>query len=319
MKLRIVFVSVCMLLFLLAAASCGGVGGKNTDDITATPAASLPPPAVDRKDHPLKVVVSLPIFADMARIIGGDQVTVTSLIPPGVSPHDYVPSADLAQAVTDADVIFYNGLGLDSGTQRFVESHLAPRPPMVLEIVKDVPSPSAKQGVDKPVYAKDVGDDPHLFLDPALAPSYAENISHSLIIADAQNKPYYDARFLAYKAQIETLNSDIAREMSAIPAANKSLLVTYHNSLIWFAKRYGLSVAGTLQDNGEDGLAQVIAEKHPPAVFTETGFDSSGLTALAAQAGIKVCNIDTDTIPNGDTTYLQMMRHTADTIAQCLS
>jgi len=182
-----------------------------------------------------------------------------------------------------------------------------------------VPSPSTKQPVDRPIYAKDVGDDPHLFLDPVLVHVYAETISHSMIIQDGANTSYYDARYQAYKQQMSALNDAIAQKLSGVPAANKTLLVTYHDALIWFAKRYGLAVAGTLQDDGEDGLARKLASLHPPAVFTETGFDTSVLTRLADQAGIKVCNIDTDEIADGGTSYLQMMTNTSDEIARCLS
>lgn len=311
-------VYACVFACLLAgAAACGGSDEKPASE-TATPSSSLPPPAVDRSANPLKVVVSMPVFADMARIIGGNQVTVTTLIPPGADPRTYVPSDDMAQAVAEANAVFYNGLGLDGATERFIQAHLASHPPLVIEIADNVPSPSVTQPPDRAIYATDAGDDPHLFLDPALAPWYAETISHSLIIEDGANTSYYDARYQAYKAQLLTLDGAIAQKMSAIPDANKSLLVTHHNSLIWFAKRYGLAVAGTLEDDGRDGLAQKIAGEHPPAVFTETGFDTSALTELANQAGVKICNIDTDTFVDGNTTYLQMMQKTADTIAECL-
>ena len=83
--------------------------------------------------------------------------------------------------------------------------------------MRNVPSPSTQQPVDRPIYAKDVGDDPHLFLDPVLAHVYAETISHSMIIKDGANTPYYDSRYLAYKQQISALHDRIARKISEIP------------------------------------------------------------------------------------------------------
>lgn len=321
LKTRLFLLSACALTFLLIGiTACGGGDGDNTSGVnTGAPTAGLPGPAVDRSDRPLKIVVSLPIFADMARIVGGNQVQITTLIPPGADPHTYVPGDDKAEAVTAADIIFYNGLDFEGPTQRFIEQNLAPRPPLIIDIVRNVPSPSTQQPVDRPIYAKDVGDDPHLFLDLALAPVYAETISHSMIIVDGANTYYYDSRYQAYKRQISALHDQIRQKMAGIPEANRSLLVTQHNSLVWFAQRYGITVAGTLEDDGEAGLQEKLASLRPPAVFTETGFDSGVLTQLANEAGIQVCNIDTDAIADANTGFLAMMESTADEIARCLA
>lgn len=306
----------CLLTGLSA---CGGGDDDSGGADTAVPTSGLPGPAVDRSANPLKIVVSMPIFADIAYIVGGNQVQVTTLIPPGADPHTYVPTDDKADAVAAADIIFYNGLNLDAPTERFINEHLAARPPLIIDLVRNVPSPSTKQPVDRPIYAKDVGDDPHLFLDPVLARNYSETISHSMIIKDGANTSFYDARYQAYRQQLAALNDKIAEKMASIPQEHKALLVTYHNSLIWFAKRYGLTVAGTLADDGEDGLAQKLASLKPPAVFTETGFDSSVLKRLADEAGIQVCNIDTDAVSDTETSYLEMMQKDADELASCLS
>ena len=184
--------------------------------------------------------------------------------------------------------------------------------------MRNVPSPSTQQPLDRPIYAKERGDNPHLFLDPVLVTVYPETISHSLTIKDNTNGPYFDARFQAYRAQIDQLTQEITQTLSVIPEANRSLLITQHDSLVWFAKRFGLNVAGTLEGNGADGLSEIIAQKHPPAVFTETGMDPAQLTQIAQAAGVKVCNIDTDAVSDASIGYLQMMENTAATIADCL-
>ena len=132
LKTRFLVQTAIVGCLLLAIAACGGDddnAGTTTNAPTAAPAtAGLPSPALDRSSTPIKVVVSLPIFADMARIVGGNQIQVTTLIPPGADPHTYTPTEDMGDAVKQADVIFYNGLDLDGPTQRFIEGHLAPRP-----------------------------------------------------------------------------------------------------------------------------------------------------------------------------------------------
>ena len=73
-----------------------------------------------------------------------------------------------------------------------------------------------------------------------------------------------------------------------------------------------------LHIGGQDQLAAAIADKHPPALFSETGYDDAVINHLAQAAGIPVCQLDTDAIANESTTYLQMMQQDAETIARCL-
>jgi len=311
-----ILVPSCLVICLFTL-GCGGSDKEGDSGVTATATEALPPPAVDRSAFPLKVVVSLPIFADMAQIMGGDQVTVTTLIPAGENPHEYVPSDDLADEVGAADLIFYNASDFEGPTERFITEHLAPRPPLVIDMIRDVPSPSADQPVDRPIYAKDVGDDPHLFLDPLLAQSNAETISHSMIIVDGANTAFYDARFIAYKNQLGGLDQTTRETLGSIPEANRTV-VTQHNSLVWYAKRYGLTVAGTMDDDGEEGLREKLQQSRPPAVFSESGFDSEALTSIASELGIRVCDIDTDNVSDEDTSYLEMMEALASKISECL-
>jgi YD repeat-containing protein len=170
-----------------------------------------------------------------------------------------------------------------------------------------------------PIYAKQVGDDPHLFLDPALISIYPETVADSMVIKDGQNQAYYNARFQAYKKQLDALNTEISQKLANIPAQNRDRLVTYHKALVWFAKREGLGVAGTIAGDGQDGLTQIVAAKHPPGVFTETGYDAAGLTQIANTAGIKVCNLYTDAVADANMTYIKMMEYDIDAIVSCLS
>jgi manganese/iron transport system substrate-binding protein len=296
----------------LLASSCSGSSSPPTD--TPIPAPAV---VVDHSAQPFKIVVSLPVFVDMVKEITGDQAQVTALIPPGADPQTYVPGDDMAATVAQANMIFYNGLGLETPTEQFINAnrnHAA----FFVDFAHNVPSPSTKQPVSKPISAEQAGDDPHLFLDPVLAPVYPETVADSMVIKDGQNAAYYNGRFTAYKQKLVALDAEIKQQIDAIPAPERSLLITHHNSMIHFARRYGLGVAGTVVDNGQSGLAQIIADKHAPAVFTETGYDATVLTQLANTAGISVCNLDTDSIANADTTYIQMMERDVSEISHCL-
>jgi ABC-type Zn uptake system ZnuABC Zn-binding protein ZnuA len=296
---------------VLALAACGG-SGDDVEEATAGPS-----PAVDRSETPWKIVVSMPILADMAHIVGGDQVTVTTLIPPGADPHTYVPPDELGAAVQEADIVFVNGLGLDQPAIDFIQANRPPGRQFLIDIVRNIPSPTTPQPVTQPIYAKDVGDDPHLWLDLNTIHIYAETISHSLIIIDGLNEAFYDATYFAYKAQLDDLRQSVAEQMAAIPPQNRGLRVTAHDSLEHFARRYGLQVIATLAEDGEQGVAQAIEQRRPPAVFAEAGIASEVLTQLAAGAGIEVCTLYTDTIEEG-MSFIEMVEHDAEEIARCL-
>ena len=130
----------CAVTALLLV-SCGG------SDKPGTPA---PGPGIDRSEDPWKIVVTLPLFAEMARAMGGDQVSVTTLIPPGEDPHTYVPDESQAAAIDEADIVFVNGLGLDQPAIDFIEAHRPSGRFFLLDIVRNVPSPSTEQPLGGP-------------------------------------------------------------------------------------------------------------------------------------------------------------------------
>lgn len=296
----------CALTGLLLV-SCGGASNDGR-----------PSPGVDRSEDPWKIVVTLPLFAEMAREMGGDQVSVTTLIPPGEDPHTYVPDESHAAAIEEADIVFVNGLGLDQPAIDFIEAHRPPRRFFLVDIVRNVPSPSTEQPLGgRPIYAREVGDEPHLWMDPVLARVYVETIEHSLVIIDGLNESFYDARFAAYKARLQELDATMAAEMEKVPPLNRSLIVSYHGSLTHFANRYGLGIAGTLEEEGEEGLRAIIESERPPAIFVEFGFDDSALRVLADEAEIEVCELYTDSVGDG-VSYFEMMGRNAEQLVTCL-
>ncbi len=309
------------LLILLSStvliAFAGACGGANEAALDPTDGAGTPRPAADRSDRPFKIVVSLAVFGEFAELMAGDHAVVTVLIPPGADPHTHVPDDSLALAVEEADMIFYNGLNLEGPTQSFIERNLADRPPLVIDFARNVPSPTADQPVSRPIYAKDVGDEPHLFLDPQLAMIYPETIADSLTIKDSANKAYYLARHQAYNVLLAQLDADIAARLSAITDGDR-MIVTEHNSLTHFARLYGLSLVGTLADDGAEKLAQIISEQPVTAAFTEEGLDGTELRELADGAGLRTCHLYTDSIENEEMSYIEMMEANADAIAECL-
>ncbi len=305
-----------LLLLVIAVAACRGAGDSD---------APTPTAIVSRSADPIKVVVTLPVFADFVREIGGQNVEVASLIPEGVDPHTYEPRPEDANLVADADIILVNGLGLEEPALEFIAEHRASGLTNLVTIAANVPSPTAEQPVDKPVFATEAGDDPHLWLDPKLARIYPETVADSLNIVDGKNGDYYEATFRAYLEQLQELDREIAQTIEAIPPEGRKL-VTYHSSLVHFARRYGLDVVGVVNEdttrNTPPGkvkqVTRLAQQEGVRAFFSEVGFDSLAIEEAAAEAGLSVCTLYTDSLDEEAATYLEMMRANTRELGRCL-
>jgi ABC-type Zn uptake system ZnuABC Zn-binding protein ZnuA len=220
--------------------------------------------------------------------------------------------------IEDANLVLINGLGLDQPSVDFIEAHPPDGRLFMVDFAGNIPSPTTAQPIGgKPIFATDVGDNPHLYLDPVLAQIYAETVSHSLVILDDINEPYYDALFARYKERLQDLDERIASDMTSIPEERR-VMITEHSSMVHWASRYGLQVAGTLQDDGEEALSQLLGSKSPPGVFAETGLGDGTLADLANESGVAVCEISTDSVAEDGTAFIAMMESNSTEIRSCL-
>lgn len=303
----------CALIGLVA---CGGDSG-----------AARPKPQVSHADSPFQIVTTSPVFADLARSIGGENVNVVSLVPPGANPHTYQPTPDQADVVGKADIILVNGGGLENANLiGFLQDHRREsNPALFVTFANNVPSPSKTQPPGKPIFAAEAGDNPHLWLDPMLARVYPETIADSLTIIDGVNKAFYQTNFETYRQGLQDLDKEISGKLNGI-AADRRKIVTYHDSFVHFARRYGLQIIGVAtQDpatppdqSATSALAEKIRENGVPAAFAEVGFDASGIREAAAQSSVKACTLYTDTLDDHVTSYMDMMRSDEAEVARCL-
>ena len=174
--------------------------------------------------------------------------------------------------------------------------------------------------------------DPHFWLDPLNVIRYAENIRDALSELDPAGAAAFRANAAAYADQLRELDRWIAAEVSRIPPGRR-LLVTNHESLGYFADRYGFRVVGTVIPSVSTGaspgageLAALVAELRltgAPALFVEEGADLRLARQLAAETGVRlVTDLRTHTLtgPEGPApTYLAMMRADVRTIVDALA
>lgn len=296
-----------LLVPLLAAC---GVAQSSTTTAALAPAASS-----------VKVVTTMSILADMVRQVGGARVSAENIIPLGAGPEDYQPTPQDAQKIAGADIVFYNGHGLEEWLSDLFKSAARPDQPQIAVSdgiqALDGGSAGFKQG------------NPHFWMSAALGAKYVESIRDGLIQVDSAGKDAYTKNAASYIKQLLELNEALKRQAASIPVAERKI-VTNHAALPYFAQEYGFTIVGNLLGNPESepsagelaALVQAIKAQHVKAVFSESQFSPKLTNTIAEEAGVAiVSNLYTDTLGDagsGVTTYADMLRYDMQAIVEAL-
>lgn len=260
--LLIPFIAI-VTLFL---AACSGQAGANNDD------------------GRLNVVTTTGQIADAVENIAGDNVQLTSLFGPGIDPHLYVPTEGDVSTLSEADVIFYNGLHLEAQMTRVMDQMAKEK--IVVPIADELPEERLKTWDLNTPY------DPHVWNDPQLWKLGVELIRDTLIEADPDNAEQYRSNAEAYLAQIDETDAYVSEQIARIPE-DKRVMITAHDAFGYFARTYGLEERGLqgISTESEAGtqdvqaLADYIVERQIPAIFVESSVPPD--TIQAVQAAVK--------------------------------
>lgn len=335
-------------------------------------ASSMAPPTPEESaGSSLKVVAAETFLADIAQNVAGERLQVEPLMPVGVDPHGFEPTPPEVARVADSNVLIVNGAGFEefldellqnAGGERLVieaAAGLAKRSPQEGEAMEHADEHTAEgdsthaaeaehEDTDEHEHAAE-GDsahaaetgpkeehhhhdgDPHFWFDPTLVITYVENIRAGLSKADPDGAAVYAANADKYITQLRELDQWIAEQVKQVPPERR-LLVTNHESLGYFADRYGFKVVGTIVPNvsptsspSAGQLAELVTHikaTGAPAIFLETGTNPQLANQIAKETGLKVeTNLYSHSItePGGAApTYIDMMRYNTKAIVEAL-
>jgi len=306
---------------VLALAGCAGApaGTPPTDDAVA-PATTVAPADVPAA----RVVVTYSVLGALVRDLVGDAADVVVVVPDGTDPHAYEPSAKDVEAITTADVVVANGLGLEEGLEDVLDA--AEEAGTVVFHVADHVTVREMGHDDGHDHGSDdehdhAAGDPHLWLSPATlaeaVPAMGDAIG-AAIGADLSG---------AVAEVVEDLADLDARIAALVGALDACELVTGHDELGYFADRYGCEVVGTIipslgttaeataADLAE--LREVAAERRTAAIFTGLGTPPEVAARVAADVGVPLVELRTHAIgPAG--TYESLLLDLARTIVDAL-
>lgn len=296
--------TISMLAFLavtaVAVAGCGGGAGGVAGE------------------GKVQVAATTSVISDLVEEVGGERVEVFSVVPVGGSPETFQPSPRDAGRISEAEVVFENGLGIDGWVEGLVEG-AGGEDQIVVELTEGLEPLEGVEG--------EAGGDPHMWLDVAYAQRYVAKIRDALVEADPEGAEDYEANAEEYLAELGDLDAYIRETVDGIPEERRKL-VTLHDAFRYFAEAYGFELVGVVIENPDAEpssreiaeVARTIEEEGVPAIFTEPQFSPALADTLAREAGVEVYELYTDTLVDDEagSSYERMMRTNVDRIAEAL-
>ena len=281
----------------------------------------------DNYSEKIAITTTTNVITDLVENIGGDHVSVTGLMGPGVDPHLYRPSASDVKSLQNADIIFYNGLDLE-GKMGDIFVKIGREGTSVLAVSENIPPESLL------ILDANGNFDPHIWWDVELWTEAAKVVATGLKEYDPKNSEKYDNNLLEYLNQLDTLNSNNLNKINSIPSEQR-VLVTAHDAFQYFGHAYGfeeLAIQGWSTDSEAgireiQNLADEISKRKIKALFVETSISPATIEALKAAVQDKGHDIViggelfSDAIGEKGTaegTYIGAFTHNIDTIVKAL-
>lgn len=338
---RLLFLLSMLMVVLLTA--CGDTAAQPAEGPTEPPAAAAPQsdaepsqaeapaaPAPEPRDQPLNVVATTGQIADALRNIGGDSIALTELLGPGIDPHTYVPTEGDIDRLSNADVIFYNGLLLEAQMERVLEQ-LGGQGNVTVAAVADQLDPLTLLNWEPEA---GLPYDPHVWNDVRLWIQVVQVMRDTLIAADPASADIFEQNTAAYIAELEALHTYIQEQVQLIPQERR-VLVTAHDAFSYFGRAYGFAVEAVQGISTEteastadiQALTDIVVGREVPAMFIETTISPRTIEAVKESVrdqGFEVKiggELYSDALGEPGTqaeTYIGMMRHNIDTIVAAL-
>jgi zinc transport system substrate-binding protein len=186
-----------------------------------------------KNNQKLKVIATFYPLYDFAQNVGGDKVAASILVPETVDVHDFEPTPSSIQAIIDADVLIYNGAGLEPWIQDIItasgNTHL---------VTVDTSKGIELLSVSSQFQNGNQTVDPHIWLNPVTAKQQVNNILQGLIKADPADGQYFVQKADAYNAKLDELNTEA---FNATTNISTNVFVTFHEAFAYFANQYNLT------------------------------------------------------------------------------
>lgn len=264
----------------------------------------------------LKVATTFTVIADLARNVAGDAADVVSITKVGAEIHNYQPTPRDLLRVRDADLVLWNGLGLERWFEKFMRRLKNATDTVVSTGVEEIPIVQGPYR-DKP--------NPHAWMSPSSVLIYIDNIRDALVEADPANADTYTANAFTYKEKISSLVDPLQKRLATIPQGQR-WLATSEGAFSYLARDFGLQEIYLWPINADSQgtpqqvrrMIDSIREHKIAAVFSESTVSDKPARQVARETGARyggVLFVDSLSEENGPVpTYLDLLRLTIETI-----
>ena len=275
-------------------------------------------------DGKINVVTTTTMITDMVKQIGGDKINLKSLMGPGVDPHLYDPIPTDAIALTEADVIFYNGLKLEG---------------QMSSDLKKLDGIALSSAINKDLIQGDESyPDPHIWGNAALWSNCIPLVVDALSEQDSKNAEYYKSSGAKLIEKYNALHRWAIERVSGI-SEEARILITSHDAFEYFGNAYGFKVVGLqgISTATEAGISErvklvdFIKENKVKAIFVESSVSPDAIKSIAEDSGAIIGGeLFSDAMGepgemesfNGDRydlgTYEGMIKHNINTVVESL-
>lgn len=272
-----------LALMLIIASGCAATGNEPADNKLSVSASFYP-------------------MYDFAKKIGGNRAVVSIMIPAGIEPHNWEPSASDILGLEKADMFVYNGAGMELWAPDILSS-LQNKKLIVVEASKGETI---------------IDSDPHVWLDPMRAKAELLNIKNAFAEADPAGASYYEENYNAYAAELDALDKEYRDTLSALP--RRDIVVT-HEAFGYLCAAYGLNqiaIEGIFADSEPSParmaeIVELVKENGVKVIFSEELLSPRVAEAIAAETGAQTAvlnpigGLSADDIAAGED-YFSIMR-----------
>ncbi len=270
------------------------------------------------------VVASLKPVELLVRAVAGEQVEVSTLVPPGASPHTYQLRPSERRQLEQAALVFWIGPDMETFLNRLLTGPDF-RGRTVTLTPRDSDGGHSTEPHSHSHHHHDEGEDPHLWLDPALAVAMATTVAEHIKGIEGVNGGQIDRNLVRFSSAVAQAEEDIRQKLEPTRTLD---LFTYHSAFSRFAEHYGLNIAGVLtlspeRTPGARHLAEVqerLQQAPQPCLLTEPQFNRQWWHALMDGVEVPVSTwdalaTDIESTPQG---YVAFQHSLADAVSDCL-
>lgn len=267
----------------------------------------------------IKVVVSFNAMKEFASAIGKDKIAITTIVPNGTEPHDFEPTTESLKNLSSANVFIYNGLGMESWTDKVLKS-IDNKNLVVVNASKDsnpIKNTDAEEIEEHGEY------DPHIWISLKGAEVESKNIKDALVKVDPSNKEFYEKNYDEFSKQLKDLHNEYTKKFETVKNKN---FVTGHAAFAYLCRDYGLT---------QNSVENVFAEGEPSTkklkelvdyckqnkittIFMEDMVSPKVSTTLANEIGAKVEKIYTLESKEDNKNYIESMKNNLEIIYNSL-